>query len=190
MEGATRFPGLLHFTLDTFLIILRVKQVLFFESLVWLYRRLNLCFPGHWRTLYPLDNGPVVRVLVFNTRSSHTQGLKRVLDKVLIKGKMSNSRKGVGSSSTPRCSSFWKGSLRVAIDHGRPTYSLFISIYLYLYIFANHSERAEYDTRSFFKQVGVRFSNETSCSSKVKEPCLPDYLSIAGGRIAGFRAFP
>ena len=33
--------------------------------------------------------------------------------------KWSNPRKGVAPSSTPRCSSYWKGSLLVALDYGR-----------------------------------------------------------------------
>ena len=36
--------------------------------------------------------------------------------KVLIKGKMEQSRKGVALSPTPRCSSYRKESLRVALD--------------------------------------------------------------------------
>ena len=33
--------------------------------------------------------------------------------------KLSNPRKGVAHSSTPWCSSYWKGSLRVTLDYGR-----------------------------------------------------------------------
>ena len=51
--------------------------------------------------------------------------LKMVLDtsllntqqfKVRIEGKVEQSRKGVASSSTPWCSSYWKGGLLVALD--------------------------------------------------------------------------
>ena len=54
-EGATPFPGLLHFTLDTYLILLSVKQggikYHFLKSLVWLDLGLNPGLLGHWRTL-------------------------------------------------------------------------------------------------------------------------------------------
>ena len=36
--------------------------------------------------------------------------------------KWSNPRKGIAPSPTPRCSSYWKGSLRVALDYGRQLY--------------------------------------------------------------------
>ena len=57
-EGATPFPGLLHFTLDMYLIMLIVKQdgikYHFFKSLVWRDLGLNLSVLSHWRTFYPL----------------------------------------------------------------------------------------------------------------------------------------
>ena len=36
--------------------------------------------------------------------------------------KWSNQGKRVAPSPTPRCSCYWKGRLRVALDYGRPTY--------------------------------------------------------------------
>ena len=42
--------------------------------------------------------------------------------KVRTKGKWSSLEKGITPSSTPRCSSYWKGGLRVAFDYSRPTY--------------------------------------------------------------------
>ena len=39
-----------------------------------------------------------------------------------IKGKWSNPRKEVALSPTSRCSCYWNGSLRVALDYGRLTY--------------------------------------------------------------------
>ena len=64
----------------------------------------------------------------FHPRSCHTKTLKMVLDTSLLKlsnircisrVKWSNPGKGVAPSSTPRCSSYWKGSLLVALDYGR-----------------------------------------------------------------------
>ena len=62
-------------------------------------------------------------------------------------------------------------------------------------IFTNPSTRAGYDTRSIFKRsltgLNSEFSfSKTSCLTKVEEPSLPYYLSIAGGRIIGFLPFP
>ena len=42
--------------------------------------------------------------------------------KVWIKGKWSNPGKGVAPFPTPRCSSYGKGSLQVALNDNRPTY--------------------------------------------------------------------
>ena len=42
--------------------------------------------------------------------------------KVRIKGKVEQSRKGVGPSPTHWCSSYRKGSLRVTLDYGRQIY--------------------------------------------------------------------
>ena len=52
---------------------------------------------------------------------------KMVLDvslhyKVQTKGKWVNSEKRVVPSPKPLYSSYWKGSLPVALDYGRPTY--------------------------------------------------------------------
>ena len=49
---------------------------------------------------------------VFDTSFLNTQQYK-----VLIK--WSNPGKGVAPPSTPRCHSYWKGSLLVALDYGR-----------------------------------------------------------------------
>ena len=40
--------------------------------------------------------------------------------------KRSNPGKGIAPSPTPRCSSYWKGSLLVALDYGRQLYLLYI----------------------------------------------------------------
>ena len=56
--GRYSFPGLLHFTLDAYLIMLSVKQgsikYHFFESLVWLDLGLNPGLLDNWWTLYSL----------------------------------------------------------------------------------------------------------------------------------------
>ena len=67
----------------------------------------------------------------FNSRSSFTKRLKNGIDvsllntqhyKVGIKDKWSSLRKGTAPFSTPLCCSYWKGSLRVALDNGQLTY--------------------------------------------------------------------
>ena len=61
----------------------------------------------------------------FNPRLSHNKDSKMVLDpalfniqhiKVRIKGKVEQSREWSSTLSTPRCSSYWKGSFRVTLD--------------------------------------------------------------------------
>ena len=52
--------------------------------------------------------------------------------------KWSNPTKGVAPFPTPRCSSYWKGSLRVTLDKGRRLYNFttsFLFIYLFIYQF-------------------------------------------------------
>ena len=50
--------------------------------------------------------------------------------KIRIKGKWRNPGKRVAPSPTPQCSSYRKGSPRVAGDHGRPTHILTLCIYI------------------------------------------------------------
>ena len=64
-----------------------------------------------------------------------------------------------------------------------------------LIIFTNSLPRTGYDTRSIFKPSLTGLNSEfffsyTSCLKKAKEPSLPNYLAIAGGRIIGFIPFP
>ena len=54
--------------------------------------------------------------------------------KYISRVKWSNSVKGVESSPTSRCSGYWKGSLRVALDYSRQLICLSLSIYIYIYI--------------------------------------------------------
>ena len=68
---------------------------------------------------------PKTQKMVLNASLLDTQYFK-----VWIKGKWSNPRKGVVPSSTPWCSSYWKGSLQVALDYSWLTY-----IYIYIYIY-------------------------------------------------------
>ena len=51
--GATLFPGMLNFTLDTYLIMLNVKQrgIKYYSLSLWYDSGMNPGFPGHWRTL-------------------------------------------------------------------------------------------------------------------------------------------
>ena len=60
-EGATPSLGLHHFTLGLYLIMLSVKQVPFYESLVWLDLGLNTGLPRHWWTHYI---GPMIHLFI------------------------------------------------------------------------------------------------------------------------------
>ena len=52
--------------------------------------------------------------MVFDSTLLNTQHYK-----VTIKGMWNNPGKGVASSPTPRCRSYWKESLRVTLDYSR-----------------------------------------------------------------------
>ena len=47
--------------------------------------------------------------------------------------KWSNPGKGVAPSSTPRCRSYWKGRLQVALDYGRQLYFYYTYIYIVIH---------------------------------------------------------
>ena len=107
--------------------------------MVWLDLGLNPNLPGHWQTLYPLDD---LAVRVFTNDPWDLGSIpgrvipktqKMVLDasllntqhyKVRIKGKVEQSRERVAPSPTPWCSSYRKGSLRVTLGYGRQLYLL------------------------------------------------------------------
>ena len=55
------------------------------------------------------------------------------LYKARINGKWSNPGKRVASSPSPRCSSYWKGSLQVALDDVRPNQHITVLIHGWLW---------------------------------------------------------
>ena len=66
---------------------------------------------------------------------------------------------------------------------------------IWVSILTNPSDRAGYDTKSIFKRSLTGLNSEfsfsyTSCLTEAKEPSLPYYLPITGGRIIGFIPFP
>ena len=75
-EDTTPFPGLLYFTLDTYLIMLNVKQGgikhHFFESLVWFNLGLNPSLLDHWWTLYPLRQWTGYYIYMYICECAHT----------------------------------------------------------------------------------------------------------------------
>ena len=119
-EGATPFPGLLHFTLDPYLIMLSVKQgsikYHFLKSLVALW---VVCSPMVWETWVQSQVASYQRLLKWYLIPpclilSNIRYVSRVT--------WSNPGKGVAPSPTSWCSSNWKGSLLVALDYSRQLY--------------------------------------------------------------------
>ena len=100
--GCYCLPWIAPLILDPYLIMLNVRQggikFNFLSFWVWLILGLNIGLPIVWET---------------RVQSQHY---------VWIKSKWSNSGKSVVPSPTPWCNSYWKGSLWVTLDHGRPTY--------------------------------------------------------------------
>ena len=118
---ATPFPGLLHFTLDTYFIMLSVKQggikfhflSLWYDS-TWDWTLVSQAIGEHSTTR------PIAWLV-----QSHVESYQRLKKWYLIppclilsiirlgsRVKWNNPGNGVAPSPTPRCSSYWKGSLR------------------------------------------------------------------------------
>ena len=62
-------------------------------------------------------------------------------------------------------------------------------------VFTNSSAQTGCNTRSIFKRSLTGLNSEfsfsyTGCLTKAKNPSLPNYSPIAGGRIIGFVPFP
>ena len=72
---------------------------------------------------------PNTLIMVLDTSLLNTQQYK-----VRSRVKWSNQEKGVAPCSTPCCSSYWKGSLLVALDKRSPTLLTYIYIYIYIYV--------------------------------------------------------
>ena len=82
--------------------------------------------------------------------------------KVRIKDKWSNPEKGVATSSTNCCCSYWKGGLWVTLDYSWPIYNIYIYIYIYvhtyIYILREREREREgelllkFNPRSIFNQ--------------------------------------
>ena len=78
--------------------------------------------------------------------------------------KWRNPGKGVAPSPTPPCISYWKGSLRIALDNGCQIY-LYIYIYIYIYIVTWYAtERKEvrfnFPSPSVFELTVLRLTAE------------------------------
>ena len=93
--------------------------------------------------------------------------LKMVLDTSLLntgiryvsRVKWSNPGKGVAPSPTPRCSSYWKGSLLVALDYGRQLY-LYLCIKIW-FVFRLSFFKTLLSNRKFYKALKVIINFKT-----------------------------
>ena len=94
-----------------------------------------IIIPAHW-----VESSPMVLETWVQSQVASYQRFKKkmVLDASLLNTRQYVSRvrwrnpwKGVVPSLTPRCSSYWKGSLLVALDYGRQVY-FFTYIYIYI----------------------------------------------------------
>ena len=85
--------------------------------------------------------------------------------------KWNNPGTGVAPSPTPWCSSYRKGSLQVALNYGHQLY--------FLLIYPTPPPQGQFI--SGVKFIWIQFVlSKTGCLNKVREHCLPYYLSIAG----------
>ena len=72
--------------------------------------------------------------------------------------KWCNPGKRVAPSPTPRCSSYWKGSLRIALDYSRHFTYFYIYIYIYIVQFDG-------DSNSIKSSWWIYFGGEYYCSN-------------------------
>ena len=104
---------------------------------------LNVCQSPGDRSSIPSQVIPKTQKMVLDISLLKTQHYK-----VWIKGKWNNPGKRVAPSSTLQCSSYWKESLWVALNHGQTTYLFlqsksfseeilffFLSLYNFIFIF-------------------------------------------------------
>ena len=89
-----------------------------------------------------------------------------------VRVKWSNPGNGVVPSPTPRCSSYWKGSLRVTLEEGCHLYLL------YTFTRPLHRSRMRHKINLFLKLSLTGLNSEfsfslTSCHTKVWEHSLP-----------------
>ena len=121
------------YLLILFFYLLKLKLILFYNRVVYYFTRLFLI----------LFSSPVHYMLVFRYWCIYPfilvesyQRLKKwylilpcltlSIIRYVSRVKWSNPGKEVAPSPTPRCSSYWKGSLRVALDYSRQLYFLLI----------------------------------------------------------------
>ena len=103
--------------------------------------------------------------------------------KVLIKGKWSNSEKGVAPSPTPWCSTYWKRRFHVILDNGHQLYFYYIKYQILLH--------TQFVTKVSFQPslaclTSVDCFSLTGYHTKVKEPSLLSWLFKAEEGIVGF----
>ena len=134
---------------------------------------------------------PKTKKMVLGTSLLNTQHYK-----VQIKGRWSNPGTRVASFQTPRCCSYWKWNLLVALDHGRPTYCIYIYIYIYIYIciYPTPLPWAWRGIRSIVLRrvdLNLEFSfTYADCLTQGKEPSLSYYSFIAEVYKRWFQGFP
>ena len=100
---------------------------------IYIYNRLI----GRW-----VECSPMVRETWVQSKDFKNGTLCLILSntRYVSRVKWSNQGKGVEPLPTPRCCSYWKGSLWVPLDYGRQLYLyryiFHIRIYIYIYMFA------------------------------------------------------
>ena len=164
-------PKISHF------ILIRVSVLILILFMFWLFPSVFRIKPAHWPRGHSVRHGPRDLGSIPGRVIPKTQ--KMVLDvsllntqqyKVRIKGKVSNPGKGVTPSTSPRYSSYWKGSLLIIlITYLRSTSSVnqFLSAFvgwIYIQLF-NHLFFLHYsvvfdgkESHSFFKVMYIFFS--------------------------------
>ena len=125
----------------------------------WLSSRVFDCGPG--------DRGSISGWVILKKWYLIPPCLTLSIIRFVSRVKWSNTGKGVASSSTPRCSSYWKGSFRLALDYGR-------KIHFYIYkptktadhsdIFSNNALKRSLEDSTQPNDIYVRSAFEWNVS--------------------------
>ena len=163
------------------------SKILWKNPIFLLYILYSHWFSGRVFTNDPGDQGSISGQIISKTQ-------KVVLDTSLLNTQQYkmwiDPGKGVSPSPTPRCSCFWKGSLRLSLDYSRQLYLLTENKKLEL-IFSSSPLAWHFMTSIILSGIDfTNFKNFLSSASNFPKSLLIDFCCGWGLLIDTFKKFP